>query len=94
MSIMKITAAEVVLPIMRIGDIRGKGIFVPVNPRKKPIRMDRMRGFLEKLRSTGFNLKGREYQPLLPSAVPVPLEINRQTMEKYRPLMEEKARRR
>ena len=35
-------------------------------------------------------MKGREYQPLLPPAVPVPLEINRQTMEKYRPLMEEK----
>lgn len=36
---------------------------------------------------------GREYRPLLPPATPVPLEINRQTMEKYRSLMEEKARR-
>ena len=35
-------------------------------------------------------MKGREYQPLLPPAVPVPLEINQQTIEKYRPLMEEK----
>jgi len=35
-------------------------------------------------------LAGREYRPILPSEVPVPLEINRQTMEKYRPLMEEK----
>ena len=52
---MKIAAADVVLPIMRIGDRRGKGIFVLVNPRKKPIRMDRMSGFLEKLRRTGFN---------------------------------------
>jgi aminobenzoyl-glutamate utilization protein B len=33
---------------------------------------------------------GREYRPLLPPATSVPLEINRQTMEKYRPLMEKK----
>jgi len=33
---------------------------------------------------------GREYQPLFPAETPVPLEINRQTMEKYRPLMDEK----
>ena len=52
---MKIAVAEVVLPIIRIGNSRGKGILVLVNPRKKPIRMDRMSGFLEKLRSTGFN---------------------------------------
>jgi hypothetical protein len=36
---------------------------------------------------------GRGYRSLLPPAAPVPLEINRQTMEKYRPLMEAKARR-
>jgi len=35
-------------------------------------------------------LGGREYRPLLPPDAPVPLEINRQTMGKYRPLMEEK----
>jgi len=35
-------------------------------------------------------LGGREYRPLLPSDAPVPLQINRQTMEKYGPLMEEK----
>jgi len=35
-------------------------------------------------------LGGREYRPIFPPEVPVPLEINRQTMEKYRPLMEEK----
>jgi hypothetical protein len=35
-------------------------------------------------------LGGREYRPLLPPDAPVPLEINRQTMEKYRPLMEQK----
>ena len=35
-------------------------------------------------------LGGREYRPLLPPEAPVPLEINRQTMEKYRPLMEQK----
>jgi aminobenzoyl-glutamate utilization protein B len=32
----------------------------------------------------------REYRPLLPPSTPVPLEINRLTMQKYRPLMEEK----
>ena len=35
-------------------------------------------------------LGGREYRTLLPTDAPVPLEINRQTMEKYRPLMEKK----
>ncbi len=33
-------------------------------------------------------LGGREYRPLIPADSPVPLEINRETMEKYRPLME------
>jgi len=33
-------------------------------------------------------LGGREYRPLLPPDAPVPLEINRQTMGKYRSLME------
>ena len=35
-------------------------------------------------------LGSREYRPIFSSEVPVPLEINRQTMEKYRPLMEGK----
>ena len=34
-------------------------------------------------------LGGRQYRPLLPPDAPVPLEINRQTMGKYRPLMEQ-----
>ena len=33
-------------------------------------------------------LAGRDYQILLPLDAPVPLDINRKTMEKYRPLME------
>ncbi len=37
-------------------------------------------------------LAGREYKILLPPEAPAPLDINRKTMEKYRPLMEEKAR--
>ncbi|MGE5254543.1 MAG: amidohydrolase [Planctomycetaceae bacterium] len=37
-------------------------------------------------------LAGREYKILLPPEAPVPLDINRKTMEKYRPLMEEKGR--
>jgi hypothetical protein len=37
-------------------------------------------------------LGGREYRPIFPPEVPVPLEINRRTMGKYRPLMEEKIR--
>ncbi|MEM2914264.1 MAG: amidohydrolase, partial [Candidatus Bathyarchaeia archaeon] len=37
-------------------------------------------------------LNGRKYKSLLPFDTPVPLEINRQIMEKYRPLMEEKIR--
>ena len=39
-------------------------------------------------------LAGREYKILLPPDAPVPLDINRKTMEKYRPLMEEKGRKR
>jgi aminobenzoyl-glutamate utilization protein B len=37
-------------------------------------------------------LGNREYRTLIPIEAPPPLEINRQTMEKYRALMEEKAR--
>jgi aminobenzoyl-glutamate utilization protein B len=37
-------------------------------------------------------LAGREYKILLPSDAPPPLDINRKTMEKYRPMMEEKGR--
>ena len=37
-------------------------------------------------------LGNREYRTLIPIEAPPPLEINRQTMEKYRGLMEEKAR--
>jgi aminobenzoyl-glutamate utilization protein B len=33
-------------------------------------------------------LGGREYKVLLPPTAPPPLDINRRTMEKYRPLME------
>jgi aminobenzoyl-glutamate utilization protein B len=39
-------------------------------------------------------LNGREYRILLPPDAPPPLDINRRTMEKYRPLMEEKGRNR
>jgi hypothetical protein len=39
-------------------------------------------------------LNGREYKILLPPDAPPPLDINRKTMEKYRPLMEEKGRNR
>jgi aminobenzoyl-glutamate utilization protein B len=35
-------------------------------------------------------LAGREYKRLLPPDAPPPLDINRKTMEKYRPMMEEK----
>jgi hypothetical protein len=35
-------------------------------------------------------LAGREYKVLLPPEAPVPLDINRKTMEKYRPMMEQK----
>jgi len=34
-------------------------------------------------------LGGRKYKPIFPPGTPVPLQINRETMEKYRPLMEE-----
>ncbi len=37
-------------------------------------------------------LAGREYKILLPPDAPPPLDINRKTMEKYRPMMEEKGR--
>jgi aminobenzoyl-glutamate utilization protein B len=35
-------------------------------------------------------LAGREYKVLLPPDTPPPLDINRKTMDKYRPLLEEK----
>jgi len=35
-------------------------------------------------------LGGREYRVLLPPNAPAPLDLNRKTMEKYRPLMEKK----
>ena len=35
-------------------------------------------------------LAGREYKVLLPPNAPAPLDINRKTMEKYRPLMEKR----
>ncbi|MCX5908607.1 MAG: amidohydrolase, partial [Deltaproteobacteria bacterium] len=35
-------------------------------------------------------LGGRAYRPIFPPGTPVPIKINRETMEKYRPMMEEK----
>jgi hypothetical protein len=35
-------------------------------------------------------LGDREYKPLFPDEVSVPLEINREIMEKYRPLLEQR----
>ncbi len=37
-------------------------------------------------------LAGKENKILLPPDAPPPLDINRKTMEKYRPMMEEKGR--
>lgn len=35
-------------------------------------------------------LDGRAFRPIFPPGTPVPIKINRETMEKYRPMMEEK----